>query len=246
MAADGHAPAYDVPAEALTRRTRTPGQHRSITLNAGRASKREIHALQMMGYAEEIARYDRPRTRGDCLPGGCNGARPCPWVSCKAHLAIDVDERTGSLKLNFPDLEVWEMEHTCALDIADEGGRTLEETGVAMALTRERTRQLEVRGLARTAQSTTLLDYLDAPPARLRAPPPEPKVPVGRLARAAAGLPAPGRKTRMKATPGHMLARLALARGATIDEAAHLSGITRASVQQLAWRVARAARRGAL
>ena len=242
--ADGNAPAF-VPAEALTRRTRTPGQHRSITLNAGRASKREIHALQMLGHAEEIATYDRPQTRGDCLPGGCNGERPCPWVSCKAHLALDVDERTGSLKLNFPDVDVWEMAATCALDIADEGGRTLEETGVAMALTRERTRQLEVRGLAKTAQAATLLDYLDAPPARLRPPPPEPKVPVGRRARMAAGLPVEHRP-RPKTSTAHMLARLALARGATIDEAAHLSGITRASVQQLAWRVARAARRGAL
>lgn len=242
--ADGNAPAF-VPAEALTRRTRTPGQHRSITLNAGRASKREIHALQMLGHAEEIATYDRPQTRGDCLPGGCNGERPCPWVSCKAHLALDVDERTGSLKLNFPDVDVWEMAATCALDIADEGGRTLEETGVAMALTRERTRQLEVRGLAKTAQAATLLDYLDAPPARLRPPPPEPKVPVGRRARMAAGLPVEHRP-RPKTSTAHTLARLAIDRGATLDEPAHLSGLTRASVQQLAWRVARAARRGAL
>ena len=244
MAADGHAPAYDVPATALSKRHRTPGQHRSITLNAGRASKREIHALQMLGHAEEIATYDRPQTRGDCLPGGCNGARPCPWVSCRAHLAIDVDERTGSLKLNFPDVEVWEMESTCALDIADLGGITLEETGVAMALTRERTRQLEVRGLAKTAQSSTLLDYLDAPPARLRPPPPEPKRPVGRRARMAAGLPVEHRP-RPKTSTAHTLARLALDRGATLDEAAHLSGLSRASVQQLAWRMART-RRGAL
>ena len=243
MAADGHAPAYDVPATALTKRHRTAGQHRSITLNAGRASKRELHALQMLGHAEEIATYDRPKTRGDCLPGGCNGARPCPWVSCKAHLAIDVDERTGSLKLNFPDREVWEMESTCAYDVADLGGITLEETGVAMALTRERTRQLEVRGLAKTAQSATLLDYLDAPPVVKRAPPPEPKRPVGRRARMAAGLPVE-HKPRPKMSTAHTLARLALDRGATLDEAAHLSGLSRPSVQQLAWRMART-RRGA-
>ena len=173
--ADGNAPAF-VPAEALTRRTRTPGQHRSITLNAGRASKREIHALQMMGYAEEIATYDRPRTRGDCLPGGCNGERPCPWVSCKAHLAIDVDERTGSLKLNFPDVDVWEMPHTCALDIADESGKTLEEIGTLTNLVRERVRQLEVRALAGVAQASVLLEYLDAPPTIHRAPPVPTKV----------------------------------------------------------------------
>ena len=244
MAADGHAPAFDVPTEALTRRV---GQRRSITLNAGRASKREIHALQAQGYAEEIATYERPQTRGDCLPGGCNGQRPCPWVSCKAHLAIDVDDHTGSLKLNFPNVEVWEMESTCAYDIADEGGRTLEDVGAALSITRERTRQLEVRGLAKTAQSETLIEYLDAPPAIRRPAPPEPKRPVGRRARMAAGLPVtPEHKPRLRNTPGHMIARLALARGATIDEAMRLSGLTHASVQQLVWRVARAARRGAL
>ena len=36
---------------------------------------------------------------------------------------------------------------TCALDIADRGGITLEEVGEIMNLTRERIRQVEVRGL---------------------------------------------------------------------------------------------------
>jgi hypothetical protein len=168
-------------------------------------------------------------------------------VSCKAHLAIDVDDHTGSLKLNFPSVEVWEMAATCAYDIADEGGRTLEDVGAALSITRERTRQLEVRGLAKTAQSSTLIEYLDAPPTIRRPAPPEPKRPVGRRARMAAGLPVtPEHKPRLRNTPGHMIARLALARGATIDETMRLSGLTHASVQQLVWRVARAARRGAL
>jgi len=58
-------------------------------------------------------------------------------------LYLDVNERTGSIKLNFPDLEVWELPETCALDIADRGGITLEEVGEIMNLTRERIRQLE-------------------------------------------------------------------------------------------------------
>jgi hypothetical protein len=63
----------------------------------------------------------------------------------------------------------------------------------------------------------------------------------------AAGLPVtPEHKPRLRNTPGHMIARLALARGATIDETMRLSGLTHASVQQLVWRVARTARRGAL
>lgn len=241
--ADGNAPAYDVPATALSKRHRTAGQHRSITLNAGRASKRELHALQMLGHAEEIATYDRPRTRGDCLPGGCNGARPCPWVSCKAHLAIDVDERTGSLKLNFPDREVWEMKATCVYDIADEGGRTLEEAGAVLNIVRERARQLEARGLAKAAQSDILLEHLDAPPAVRRPPPAPRKAEMSIRERRAAGLPVE-HQPRKRTSGAHTLARLALDRGATLDEAAHLSGLSRQSVQQLAWRMART-RRGA-
>jgi len=49
--------------------------------------------------------------------------------------------------LNFPDLEPWELEETCSLDVADRGGITLEEVGDILNLTRERVRQVEVRGL---------------------------------------------------------------------------------------------------
>ena len=75
--------------------------------------------------------------------------RPCPFVACKYHLYIDVHPVRGSIKINFPDVEVWEMTDTCALDIADRGGITLEEVGQIMNLTRERVRQLETQGLAK-------------------------------------------------------------------------------------------------
>jgi Sigma-70, region 4 len=88
---------------------------------------------------------DRPKTRGDCA----QGERPCPFVSCTHHLYLDVFERTGAIKLNFPDLEVWEMADSCALDVADRNGTTLEEAGALMNLTRERIRQLEVNALAK-------------------------------------------------------------------------------------------------
>ena len=85
----------------------------------------------------------RPRTRADCV----NGPRPCMFVSCKHNLYLDVNPETGSIKLNFPDKEIWELEHTCALDVAEKGGITLEEVGEIMNLTRERIRQVETRGL---------------------------------------------------------------------------------------------------
>jgi hypothetical protein len=86
---------------------------------------------------------DRPTTRAECQ----GTARPCPWVACKHHLYLDINPRTGSIKINFPELEPWELKHTCALDVADNGGLTLEEIGLITNLTRERVRQVEVRGL---------------------------------------------------------------------------------------------------
>lgn len=83
--------------------------------------------------------YIRPKTREQCL----HMERPCPFVSCIYHLYLDVNPKTGSIKLNFPETEVWEMEESCVLDVAERGGITLEEVGEVMNLTRERVRQLE-------------------------------------------------------------------------------------------------------
>jgi hypothetical protein len=80
----------------------------------------------------------RPRTRGECQ----GGARPCPYVSCAHHLYLDVTP-SGSIKFNFPDLEVWEMRESCALDAAHRGGLKLEQVAARMNLTRERARQLQ-------------------------------------------------------------------------------------------------------
>jgi hypothetical protein len=88
----------------------------------------------------------RPRTRGECA----TGPRPCPWVGCKYHLYLDVNEDNGSIKLNHPHRELDELEETCALDVADrheKKGVTLEHVGELMNLVRERARQLEIAGL---------------------------------------------------------------------------------------------------
>jgi hypothetical protein len=92
----------------------------------------------------------RPRTRADCV----NSPRPCVYVSCKYNLYLDVNPETGSIKLNFPDKEIWELEYTCALDVAEKGGITLEEVGEIMNLTRERIRQVETRGLEKVRHAT--------------------------------------------------------------------------------------------
>ncbi|MDE0881518.1 MAG: DNA-binding protein [Myxococcota bacterium] len=87
--------------------------------------------------------YERPADREDCR----FGARPCLFVACRFHLYLDVNPRTGSIKFNFPGKEVHELEETCALDVAERGGITLEEVGGLMNLTRERVRQLEAEAL---------------------------------------------------------------------------------------------------
>ena len=102
-------------------------------------------------------------SRADCQHGP-HAERPCPFVSCKHHLYLDVNERNGNIKLNFPDVEVWELPETCALDVADRGGITLEEVGAIMNLTRERIRQLEDLSLARLkalGEMASLQDYCD-------------------------------------------------------------------------------------
>jgi hypothetical protein len=83
----------------------------------------------------------RPETRGDCV----DGPRPCPFVSCQYNLYLDVDPATGTIKINFPDLDIDEIPATCALDLADEGEHTLEQIAAVTNVTRERIRQIEER-----------------------------------------------------------------------------------------------------
>lgn len=86
---------------------------------------------------------NRPRTRGECA----DGPRPCPFVSCRYHLALDVDPEVGTIRLNWPHLEIDQLAETCALDVADRGGMTLEDVGGILNITRERVRQLEQEAL---------------------------------------------------------------------------------------------------
>ena len=63
-------------------------------------------------------------------------------MTCRYHLYTDVDGN-GEMRLPQPGRALRELTVTCALDVADEGGRTLEEVGQLFGLTRERVRQVE-------------------------------------------------------------------------------------------------------
>lgn len=88
-------------------------------------------------HAAEMEELSAPRSIPESCPDG-----PCPLVSCRHHLWMDVMPN-GNIKLNFPDLEPWEMEETCSLRVAEDGSHTLEEVGALLNLTRERVRQIE-------------------------------------------------------------------------------------------------------
>jgi hypothetical protein len=122
-----------------------------VTMAARRLSRAEV----LLGKDLERPPVDnRPQVRADCR----GGARPCPFVACKYHLYLDVNPGTGSLKLNFPDIEVWEMRESCALDVAERGGVTLEDVGSIMNLTRERIRQVEHRSLRKLKSARTIAE----------------------------------------------------------------------------------------
>jgi len=148
---EGAEPPHALPATPATRpsstpfRSRRPREGRARTISTREMTNRDIETGRAL-YPE--TGYWKPKTRADCV----DGVRPCPYVSCAYHLYLDAS-RTGAIKLNFPDLEVWELGESCALDVAAFGGCKLEEVGAMLNLTRERVRQIEVKGLAKLERS---------------------------------------------------------------------------------------------
>jgi len=150
--ADGELPP-EISRKVRRRRRRT--RPRSKTIAMKRLTREELRQGALMYPPVDIP---RPTARSECR----GDVRPCPWVACKHHLYLDINPETGSIKINFPDLEPWELKHTCALDVAERGGITLEEVGEIMNLTRERIRQVEVRGLLKLKMGSPSPDELGA------------------------------------------------------------------------------------
>ena len=114
--------------------------------------------------------YWRPRTRSECA----NVARPCPYVSCRHHLYLDI-QSNGKLRINHKNREPGELQHSCSLDIADRGARDrcnpflapyqaerpfvldYSEVGVLLGITGESVRLIEKRAFAKLRREYQLL-----------------------------------------------------------------------------------------
>lgn len=150
----------------ISGRPRKPGARRwgpTISIRQMLAKPVELTKEERLA----LAVNERPRFRRDCQPE--RGERPagrlrvwrdgqaCPWVSCRFHLAIAINPVKGGMK----ELRNWQDgQPVCVLDLAEEGGITLDRVGYLEGITRERVRQIEVRALLKLHQ---LLDDEDRP-----------------------------------------------------------------------------------
>ena len=116
---------------------------RPKTRLAKRLSKEERRQSLLL---EPWMHEELPKTRAECK----YGERPCPYVRCRYHLALEV-KPNGSLSENFH--EIVEMKETCVLDVSERSENTLEYIGECMNITRERVRQLETDALLKLRES---------------------------------------------------------------------------------------------
>jgi hypothetical protein len=92
----------------------------------------------------------RPTRRSDCA----DGPRPCPWVSCRYHLYLDVNERTGRIVCKWPYITPTQLDRlpeTCALDVAERGGLGHREVGEVLNMSDARAHQLAAASLVQFA-----------------------------------------------------------------------------------------------
>jgi len=122
---------------------------RPKSIRAVGVSRDEVVRLKLLN--EALPSYERCETRGECE----GGPRPCPLVSCKYNLYLQVNPKTGTIAMQFPHLEPEHMpaDKSCVLDVAEEGPHSLDYIGTLLNMTRERVRQIEVKALKRAVTS---------------------------------------------------------------------------------------------
>ncbi len=99
--------------------------------------------------------HERPKTRGDCV----DMPRPCPWLFCRHHLALETLEQRRNLKAKgkrrlpedmdeFVD-EAMDMPETCTLDVAQSGPSDLDEVGELLGVSYVAVQMAESRAMKR-------------------------------------------------------------------------------------------------
>lgn len=100
----------------------SPKPRATITITLAKESRAERHlAIYNAEPYPDDAR--RPLIRAECAPGPHrNGRRPCGWIGCRHHLALDVNvnedpRKPPSISIRREELE--DLPETCSLDVAD-------------------------------------------------------------------------------------------------------------------------------
>lgn len=119
---------------------------------------------KLLGETDYPEGIERPRKRSDCA----DVVRPCVFVSCRYSLYLDRPQKNKpNLVFNFPDKEPGDLVDSCALDIADRGGETLERVAELMNITRERVRQIEAMLLRKIRpRMVKMRDHMESEPRR--------------------------------------------------------------------------------
>jgi hypothetical protein len=149
LSSGDHAPIH---AEPSPEDRRAGGKARHIE----RVKPRSVRRVRKEDPEAEPIDEPRPRTRADCR----GAVRPCPWISCRHHVGVEV-HASGNLSWAHPGVAVEDLEHSCALDLAEHSGLTLAQVGNVLGITRERVRQIEHRALAKVHQHMRDLGLTD-------------------------------------------------------------------------------------
>lgn len=96
---------------------------------------------------------ERPKFRADCE----DGPRPCPFVGCRLHLLIDVDERGRLFKTRDFDEDdansiveaLHDMPQTCAWDVGQAGNHTQQEVARLLNVDQSSVSHTETSGMRR-------------------------------------------------------------------------------------------------
>ena len=135
--------------------TKEPAYHRRVRTVAKRRLTKHLLQLEHVPYPADV---ERPTTRAQC----CEQERPCPFVSCRYHLYLDV-KPGGSIRMNFPELEPWELQETCTLDIAERGGVSFSTVADAINVSKQRVEQVQSEALRKLQErrGAPLLPWVD-------------------------------------------------------------------------------------